>query len=144
VFLDVDHFKNYNDLNGHPAGDQLLIRLAKILTATGDDGVPEVRIRGRASDIAARYGGEEFVIILPETPKAGALIRAERIREELERTDFAGRATQPNGKVTVSIGVSAYPADAMTKADLIKAADEALLVAKRTGRNKVVPALKTP
>ena len=142
VFLDVDHFKNYNDLNGHPAGDKLLMRLAKILSATGDDDVPEVRIRGRASDITARYGGEEFVIILPETPKPGACIRAERIREELERTEFEGREKQPNGKVTVSIGVASYPADAITKAALIESADQALLEAKRSGRNRVVAATR--
>ena len=140
VFLDVDHFKSYNDRNGHPAGDKLLIRLSRILGASIGDDVPDVKIRGRVSDIPARYGGEEFVIILPETAKAGACIRAERIREEVERTEFDDAAGQPGGRVTVSIGVATFPGDALTKAPLIEAADQALLRAKRTGRNRVVAA----
>lgn len=140
VFLDVDHFKSFNDRNGHPAGDKLLIRLARILAATAGDDVPDVKIRGRASDIPTRYGGEEFVIILPETGKAGACIRAERIREEVERTAFEGAEGQPGGRITVSIGVATYPGDALTKTPLVEAADQALLRAKRTGRNRVIAA----
>jgi diguanylate cyclase (GGDEF)-like protein len=135
VFLDVDHFKNYNDLHGHPKGDELLIQLAKILTNTGSD--PEIRIRGRVSDIAARYGGEEFVLILPESDKAGGMIRAERLRAQVADFPFEGATGQPGGRVTVSIGVAAFPEDAITKQALIEAADQALLLAKREGRNRV-------
>ena len=140
IFLDVDHFKTYNDTHGHPAGDDLLRTLARIISNTGDD--PEVRIRGRVSDIAARYGGEEFVIILPESDRAGATVRAERVRSQVAEFAFFGREQQPGGILSVSVGVAAYPEDAITKRELIEAADQALLVAKRTGRNKVVAAGK--
>ncbi len=136
VFIDVDHFKNYNDLCGHPAGDELLRQLARVLIATED--VPEFRFRGRLSDIAARYGGEEFVIILPMTDKDGAAIRAERIREMIAEHPFPRREVQPAGFISVSIGVAAYPRDAIDKVSLIQAADDAMLQAKRTGRNKVI------
>lgn len=135
IFIDVDHFKNYNDLTGHPAGDQVLCQIAAILKNTGE--LAEVQIRGRVSDIAARYGGEEFVIILPETTKNGAAVRAERVRAAIEEYPFAQREVQPQGRVTVSIGVSAYPADGLDKQGIIAAADDALLRAKRLGRNRV-------
>jgi len=136
IFVDVDHFKNYNDLLGHQAGDQLLRELARILVDTGE--ISEVRIRGRVSDIAARYGGEEFVIILPETGKEGGLTRAERLRAAIEAFPFRSREVQPGGRVTVSIGVSEYPQDGINKQEIIEAADEALRRAKREGRNRVV------
>jgi diguanylate cyclase (GGDEF)-like protein len=142
IFLDVDHFKNYNDLLGHPKGDALLMQLARILSNTSDD--PEIRIRGRVSDIAARYGGEEFVIILPESDKAGGAIRAERLRAQVAAYPFEGRDRQPGGTLTVSIGVAAFPEDAITKQDLIQAADQALLAAKREGRNRVKVATPRP
>ena len=138
IFIDIDHFKNYNDMLGHPAGDELLIQLAKILMHT--HGSEEIPIRGRVSDIAARYGGEEFVIILPETDRAGALVRAGRLRACVETFPFKRGEVQPGGKVTVSIGVSAYPEDALTKQAIIDSADEALLRAKREGRNRVYAA----
>jgi diguanylate cyclase (GGDEF)-like protein len=138
VFLDVDHFKNYNDLCGHPAGDELLRQLARIIVATED--APEFRFRGRLSDIAARYGGEEFVVILPMTDLDGAVIRADRIRAMVAEYAFPRREVQPGGAITVSVGVAAYPAQAIDKVGLIAAADDAMLVAKRTGRNRVVAA----
>jgi diguanylate cyclase (GGDEF)-like protein len=135
VFLDVDNFKNYNDRNGHPAGDELLRQMARILVATDD-----VRYRGRVSDIAARYGGEEFVVILPMTDLAGTALRAERIREMVAEHPFAHREKQPFGFVSVSAGVAAFPAQASDKVGLVQAADDAMLLAKRTGRNRVVAA----
>lgn len=136
IFIDVDHFKNFNDTNGHLFGDELLKQMARILSNTGD--APDIRARGRVSDLACRYGGEEFVLILPEADRAGAGIRAERIRSEIEAFPFNGREKQPGGKVTVSVGVSAYPEDATTKQGLIQAADEAMYKAKHDGRNRVV------
>jgi diguanylate cyclase (GGDEF)-like protein len=135
LFIDVDHFKSFNDINGHPAGDKVLKRLAAILTDTGE--IEELPFRGRASDITARYGGEEFVVILPETDRDGAAIRAERIRASLEAWNFPGQENQPDGNLTVSIGVASYPVDALTKGVLVEAADSALLEAKRAGRNRV-------
>jgi diguanylate cyclase (GGDEF)-like protein len=135
VFLDVDHFKNYNDKLGHPAGDELLRQLARILTDTGD--LPELRFRGRITDIAARYGGEEFVVLLPQTNKAGAIIRAQRLRESIDAFPFVDQHVQPGGSLTVSVGVAAFPDDAMVKDALISAADRALYAAKHAGRNRV-------
>ena len=135
VFLDVDHFKNYNDQLGHPAGDELLRQLARILTDTGD--LPELRFRGRITDIAARYGGEEFVLLLPQTNKEGAVIRAERLRASIAEFSFVDQHVQPGGTLTVSVGVAAFPDDALVKDALISAADKALYAAKHAGRNRV-------
>jgi diguanylate cyclase (GGDEF)-like protein len=138
LFIDVDHFKNYNDMAGHQAGDDLLRQLAKILMNTGE--VAEVQIRGRVSDIAARYGGEEFVVILPETSRGGAAIRAQRLRDAIRSFPFLHGHVQPGGCVTVSIGVAMFPEDALQKEDLIEKADQALLRAKRAGRDRVMVA----
>ena len=128
-------FKNFNDRNGHQAGNALLCQLGQILG--NPDESPNPPHSGRRSDITSRYGGEEFIVILPETNKAGSAIRAERIRRGVEEHRFVGRHVQPNQRITISIGVSTYPDDAWTKSDLIQAADEALYVAKRQGRNQV-------
>jgi diguanylate cyclase (GGDEF)-like protein len=138
IFLDVDHFKNFNDMCGHSAGDDLLRQLARLLIATED--APEVRFRGRLSDIAARYGGEEFVVILPMTPKQGGLVRAERLRELIATHPFPHREVQPNRIVSVSVGVAGYPEDAVDKVSLIQFADDAMYAAKRAGRNRVAAA----
>jgi len=106
--------------------DDLLRSLAKILQHWA-----------RKSDIVARYGGEEFVIILPETPKAGARIIAERLCHVIAETTFEGRETQPFGKITVSIGVATFPEDAADGSSLVKRADEQLYAAKENGRNVV-------
>ncbi|MEW5850176.1 MAG: diguanylate cyclase [Myxococcota bacterium] len=135
IFLDVDHFKNFNDLLGHPAGDELLRSIARILANTGE--IPEIHFRGRLSDIPARYGGEEFVIILPQTNKEGAVMRAERLRESVAEFPFAGGNLQPGGRLTVSIGVACFPEDAIQKQDLIHHADQMVYLAKRMGRNQV-------
>lgn len=141
LFLDVDHFKAYNDQWGHPAGDRVLQRLARILDGTEE--VPAAG-RGRSSDIAARYGGEEFVVILPETPKAGAALRANRLRAGVESSPFEGRESHPGGRLTVSVGVATWPEDAPTASALVEAADRALLRAKRAGRNRVEKAAAEP
>ncbi|HHM06200.1 MAG TPA: diguanylate cyclase [Gammaproteobacteria bacterium] len=126
VFLDVDYFKTYNDTHGHPTGDELL------------RGVSEMLQRWlRKSDLAARYGGEEFVILLPETDKAGARELAERIRREIAEHPFAGRESQPSGRVTVSMGVASYPEDGRDAREILKRADEVLYQAKHGGRDRV-------
>lgn len=135
VFLDIDHFKAFNDQHGHPRGDELLRGVARILVNTGE--LPEVRFRGRTSDIAARYGGEEFVVILPQTPREGTILRAHRLRESVAEFPFVGGETQPLGRITASVGVASYPEDAVSKADLIALADAAMFRAKRGGRNRV-------
>lgn len=138
IFLDVDHFKNFNDAKGHPAGDALLKTLARIVANTGE--MPEVTSRGRVSDIAARYGGEEFVVVLPRTHKAGTVLRAQRLRESVWDYNFEHGDVQPAGRISVSVGVACFPDDALDKTDLIRAADDAMLRAKRDGRNRVVVA----
>jgi diguanylate cyclase (GGDEF)-like protein len=127
LMLDVDRFKDYNDTYGHPAGDVVLKSLAELITA-----------RLRDVDSSARYGGEEFAILLPETDKKSAELVAEDIRAQVENYPFKGRETQPEGKLTVSIGVAEFPGDSPDSASLIQRADEALYRAKSEGRNKVV------
>lgn len=126
IFLDIDHFKTYNDTNGHPAGDELLKKLAAILLG-----------RMRHPDIIVRYGGEEFVLLLPSTTKPNALICAEDIRRIIAEYPFDGRENQPLGFVSVSMGVADYPQDGTEAAALVKSADDALYRAKATGRNRV-------
>ncbi len=125
IIADIDYFKHYNDRNGHSQGDVALKAVASVFMRS----VREV-------DIAARYGGEEFVVILPETPLEGALIAAERIRKKVEEEPVANEETQPNGRLTVSVGVAILKeGDDMIK--LIEAADKALYAAKEEGRNRV-------
>ncbi|MDF1562379.1 MAG: diguanylate cyclase [Deltaproteobacteria bacterium] len=159
LFIDVDNFKNYNDSAGHPAGDELLRTLAKIIATTSRredfsarggrelgaeaDPASERRLEGpggRESDIVARYGGEEFVVMLPETPKAGAQVRAERLRSYVEAHPFSQRERQPGGRVTISVGVATFPEDGGSREQILEAADKALLKAKQTGKNRVVVA----
>ncbi len=133
LMIDVDHFKHYNDTNGHPQGDVLLKKLAELL-----------RDNFKESDIVARYGGEEFAVLLLETEeKDQALLVAERLRGMVDWCKFPNEAMQPNGRITISVGVSCYPEDGATLDTLIQAADEALYRAKRGGRNRVVAASVT-
>jgi len=129
LILDVDFFKNYNDKLGHPAGDDLLRKLSHLLRYTVRD-----------NDIVCRYGGEEFAIILPGTEEVGAYVLAERLRQKVEKEKFFREEVQPQKKITISIGLSTFPEDAVTMEDLIVAADQALYHAKNQGRNLVVKA----
>ncbi|MFH1825280.1 MAG: sensor domain-containing diguanylate cyclase [Candidatus Firestonebacteria bacterium] len=126
IMLDVDHFKNYNDINGHLAGDSVLIEIGQIL-----------KNMTRKVDLVARYGGEEFMVILPETSKEGAIVLAERIRQVIEKYPFESRENQHSGKVTVSLGVASYGRDGTSPDVLVEAADKGLYLAKASGRNKV-------
>lgn len=127
LMVDVDFFKRVNDSMGHPAGDELLRRLAEVLSADL-----------RQTDLIARYGGEEFSVLLPETTKAEALQVAERMRESVEtKINEGGRWTQ---RITVSVGVATFPEDGAAAEEVLEAADRALYVAKRQGRNRVMGA----
>ncbi len=134
VFGDIDQFKLYNDRMGHPAGDACLVQIARVLEG---DAADEDEVQTRSSDIVARYGGEEFVLLLPETDKGGARIKAERLRLAVSRQPLPGADAQPGGRLTMSFGVASFPGDAGTAADLVARADEALFAAKRAGRDQV-------
>jgi diguanylate cyclase (GGDEF)-like protein len=122
---DVDHFKQYNDAFGHPAGDEVLKAISDIM-----------REAARPIDCVARYGGEEFVVLMPDTGPADALELAEHIRARVAAKKFTGR------KMTLSIGVAAFPEDADNAEALISIADEALYQAKREGRDRAIRARK--
>jgi diguanylate cyclase (GGDEF)-like protein len=126
VFIDVDHFKQYNDAHGHLAGDEVLKTLATII----QNGC-------RATTIPARYGGEEMVLLLPETEKQGARAVAEKLRMRVEEYPFPGQETQPLGTVTLSMGIATYPEDGGDGKSLLGYADQALYQAKHRGRNTI-------
>jgi diguanylate cyclase (GGDEF)-like protein len=131
VMIDIDHFKVYNDQNGHQLGDETLRRVARIL---------EGNIR--KVDAVARYGGEEFVVILPRATKAEAFEVAQKLRRSVEQADFVQGYMQPLGRVTISCGIASAPDDADGIEGLISLADEALFLAKQGGRNQVVATTK--
>lgn len=126
IYLDIDHFKKYNDTNGHPMGDVILKSVAQILAKTS-----------RKTDIVARLGGEEFAIICAATSKEGAAIKAEKIRRVVESTKFPNGEKQPMGKLSISLGVSEYPSIVSDSQSLVRSADDALYQVKQAGRNRV-------
>jgi diguanylate cyclase (GGDEF)-like protein len=127
LMVDIDHFKQLNDANGHRAGDDVLRRVADLL-----------RLSVRKVDLVARYGGEEFLIILPQVTKAEAIEVAEKLRQSIEDTPFEYGPSQPLGKVTISVGAANLPSDATQQDQLVDCADSALYAAKRAGRNKAI------
>lgn len=118
LFVDTDGFKAWNDAYGHAAGDALLRALAGVLRAAAGPG-----------DVAARNGGDEFCLVLAATEKSCAIERAEALRQAIEGLEA--------GRITASIGVAAYPADAASASALLERADEAMYHSKRGGRNRV-------
>ncbi len=130
LMIDVDFFKKVNDVMGHPAGDELLRKLAEILGADL-----------RQTDMIARYGGEEFTVLLPETTKSEAVMVGERMRTAVE--EGANQGNPWKQKVTVSMGVATYPEDGSSGEQVLEAADQAMYIAKRQGRNRVVGARVT-
>lgn len=131
IMFDIDHFKNFNDRNGHDVANVALVGVASLC-------IKNSRQQGdRVPDLVARYGGEEFMILLKNVPKSDAYHSAERIRQLVESTRFEGGENQPMGKVTISLGVAQFPEDAENAEELINQADQALYRAKRGGRNNV-------
>ncbi len=125
AMLDIDHFKQFNDTFGHEAGDILLKELGALLES-----------KLRAEDIACRYGGEEFLLIFPDASLQHAAKRSEEIREAVKRLRV-DHHRRPIGNITVSVGVAAYPNHGLLSREIIRAADGALYVAKRRGRDRV-------
>lgn len=126
LMLDLDYFKNYNDIYGHSQGDELLKEITKVLKDTI-----------RESDILCRYGGDEFSVILPQTDKDEACIIADRLREAVNQYDYLGKENLNNKMMTASLGVSTYSTQMESYKDLIENADMALYRAKFLRRNKV-------
>ena len=127
LMLDLDHFKQYNDTHGHLRGDEVLRGVGGLLLGNT-----------RRADVVARFGGEEFVVLLPEISKqAGALV-AEKIRSALAQYPFYGKEQQPGGRLTVTIGLAAYPTDSDNGVELVDIADRALYVGKQQGGNAVI------
>jgi len=125
LMLDLDHFKDFNDRYGHPAGDEALRAFAEILRSSIRDG-----------DVAARYGGEEFCVMLPGVDGQGAAEIAERIRSRTEST-IVSLAPGSSGRLTVSIGIACAPTDTHERVALLRLADQALYRAKEAGRNRI-------
>jgi len=125
LMLDIDHFKHYNDANGHLQGDRVLAGVAQVIK----NSVREV-------DIVCRYGGEEFTIILPETSLEQGFVVAEKIRQNVAGHPFKFGARQPLGLVSVSIGLADNQPEIETVEELVNRADTALYNAKKAGRNR--------
>lgn len=118
--FDIDHFKNYNDTNGHQEGDRLLKEISSLITSLS-----------RKTTIVARYGGEEFIVMLPNILKEEAFIYAERFKQTVADYPFNHREKQPLGFVSVSGGVATFPGDAISIEKVIELADKALYKAKK-------------
>jgi diguanylate cyclase (GGDEF)-like protein len=123
VLCDLDHFKQINDVYGHEKGDQALAAASAALRSTL-----------RESDLAGRYGGEEFLILLPDTPLDGAVVLAEKLRDEVALVSVPG----VDRAITASFGVASFPDDTPDGDMLVRMADRALYAAKALGRNCVV------
>lgn len=126
LFLDVDHFKKFNDSYGHPTGDRVLVEVAATLVSLVEE-----------PGLVARYGGEEFSVILPRMDRRSAAKLAEKIRVGIETTTVMSDENQPL-HVTASIGVATYDGNSFSQVDqLVKAADQGVYAAKSSGRNCV-------
>lgn len=134
IMVDIDHFKEYNDHYGHPAGDLCLVEVAQAMH----------HALSRPGDVVARIGGEEFAFLLPQTGLSGALAVAEQIRELVLSLNLPHEASPVARQVTLSFGVSSSELVFVSSpADLIRTSDMALYEAKRCGRNQIVAARKT-
>ncbi|OGX44709.1 MAG: hypothetical protein A3G38_00225 [Omnitrophica WOR_2 bacterium RIFCSPLOWO2_12_FULL_51_8] len=129
IMLDIDDFKVYNDSLGHQAGDSILKQLGALL-----------KNQSRKMDYVCRYGGEEFTIILPGTEKKEAYLIAERLRQDIEKQGFIHEEILPQKKLTVSIGLAAFPENGLNPSELIAASDKALYQAKNKGKNNTATA----
>lgn len=125
AMIDVDHFKLYNDMEGHVRGDEALKKIAQYFFGNL-----------RKTDLVARFGGEEFILLMTETPLEGALEICERLRSGIESTAFHG--AKGDAFLTVSIGIALVPLTSGTPEEVVQLADTALYEAKQAGRNRVV------
>jgi len=145
LIMDMDNFKHFNDQYGHLVGDQLLRVISSTIRSNirYSAGKPSYEL-----DIPCRYGGDEFAIILPETTSAQAPVVAERLRKEIDvkcGQEMMGHIQAATGSlpldipdITVSVGIASYPEHASETEALVKAADDAMYVSKRSEKNKVI------
>ena len=126
IMADIDNFKIYNDTFGHQRGDQALVQVAQLLKSAA-----------RKQDSLYRYGGEEFALLLVETNKKEAYRIAEELRQAVERYDFPQKEILPDKKLTISLGLAAFPDNANSKDSLLTYADKALYEAKHQGKNRI-------
>ena len=127
IFLDVDHFKNYNDLNGHLMGSKTLQEVAEVM-----------RNNFRHDDILCKFGGDEFVVIAKNLDKQSGIKAAERLRKAIIEYNFKNAEYQPEGRITISLGVATFPNDGNTVKELLTKADTAMYMAKAMGRNRTI------
>jgi len=130
LMIDVDHFKEINDLQGHQTGNIILQEIVSIIKHSVRD-----------VDIVARYGGEEFVVILPQTGLDNAMSIAERMRVQVERGYYTNSQGQRDIRATISIGVAIYPDGVLSPNQLLERVDQAMYQAKKEGRNRICIAL---
>jgi len=126
IMIDVDHFRSFNEEEGHDAGDEVLKLVSEAIKSCL-----------RPYDLAARYGGEEFTVVLPGSQTGATLQVAERIRKKVQSLGYRTRSGRER-HITISLGTAAYPANGQEQASLLKAADSALFNAKRQGRNRTI------
>jgi diguanylate cyclase (GGDEF)-like protein len=125
IMLDLDHFKNFNDVYGHEVGDRILRQFAKTVTSTM-----------REANLAARFGGEEFVVLLPDTGPKACMLVAERVRQAVARMVVPSGSEKPLPQVTVSLGIAVFPEHGQSLEEVLQASDKALYESKHAGRNR--------
>jgi len=126
IMVDIDHFKQINDIHGHAAGDAVLVQVSRLLLT-----------HVRSSDVICRYGGEEFILVLPEATRKITQLRAEQIWEDTRRLQVQHEGQTLEG-ITLSLGVAVFPEHGSTYDAILRAADAALYRAKRDGRDRVI------
>jgi diguanylate cyclase (GGDEF)-like protein len=130
LFVDLDGFKRVNDTHGHLSGSRTLVEAATLIRACA-----------RESDVVARYGGDEFVLVLPDTPSAGAIVVARRVRDRLAAHTFL-QAIHLEVRLTASVGIATLPDVTLVPEDLLRAADEAMYRVKERGKNDFILATR--
>ena len=130
LFIDLDGFKRVNDTHGHLCGSRTLVEAATLIRACA-----------RESDVVARYGGDEFVVVLPDTPSAGAVVVARRVRDRLAGFTFL-QALHLDVRLTASVGIATLPDVTLVPEELLRSADEAMYRVKERGKNDFILATR--